>query len=58
MSAQTIRIDFDVVLLGQTTEADHIDNARDLAELLFQNPILGGLQIGERVALAHDLVPE
>ena len=54
--AQAIGIDLDVVLFGQAAETDHVDHARNLPELLFQNPILRGLQVGKRVALTHNLV--
>jgi hypothetical protein len=54
--AQAVGIDLDVVLLGQAAEPDHVDDAGNLAKLLLQDPILRGLQVGQRVALAHDLV--
>ena len=55
-AAQTIGIHVHVVLLGQPAEPHHVDHARHLAELLFQDPVLRGLEVRRGVVLAHHLV--
>ena len=57
VTAQAERIDFDMVLLGLAAVARDVDDPLNLLELTLQNPILGGLQILERVAIAHQPVP-
>ena len=55
-AAQAIGIHVHVILLGQAAEPHHVDHARHLAELLFQDPVLGGLEIRGGVVLADHLV--
>ena len=55
---ELIGVDLDVILLGVAAEADDVDDAGHLAELLLEDPVLRRLQVGERVALADDAVAE
>ena len=58
MTAQAERVDFDVVLLGLAAVARDVDDALNLLELTLEDPVFGGLQVLERVALADESVAE
>ncbi len=51
-------VDLHVVLLGLAAVARDVDDALHLLELALEDPVLGGLQVLERVALADDAVAE
>src|SRR5713101_3715288 len=50
LALEPVWIDFHVVLLDLAAEAHHVDDPGDLLDLLLQDPVLGRLQFGERVA--------
>ena len=56
--AKPVGVYLDVVLLSQTAEAHHVDDARNLLELPLQNPVLGRLQVLQRVSLPNDAIAE
>ena len=58
LAAQPVGVDLDVVLLGLAAEARDVDDALDLLELALEDPVLGRLQVPERVALAAERVAE
>ena len=51
---ELLRIDVDVVLLGQSAEARHVDHARHRLELLFEHPVLDFLFREQVVVRAFD----
>ena len=53
LPAQAVGVDLDVVLLRLAAEARDVDDAGHLLELPLEDPVLGGLQVLERVALAR-----
>ena len=55
---ELIGVDLDVILLRVAAEADDVDDAGHLTELLLEDPVLRRLQVGQRVALADDAVAE
>ncbi len=57
-AAQAERVDLDVVLLRLAAVARDVDDALHLLELALEDPVLRGLQIAERVALADHAVAE
>ena len=58
VALESVRIDADVKLLGLATEAGHVDDARNLSPLALEDPVLGRLELHERVALAFERVAE
>jgi hypothetical protein len=58
VTAEPVGVDLDVVLLGLAAVARDVDDALHLLELALEDPVLGGLEILERVALADDAIPE
>ena len=58
VSPQAEGVDVHVVLLGLAAEADDVDDARHLLELALEDPVLGGLEVPQRIALADDAISE
>ena len=58
LAAQPVGVDPHVVLLRFAAEGDDVDDAGNLLELAFEDPVLRRLQVEQRVALADDVVAE
>src|SRR5260370_24182383 len=56
VSDQFVRVEIDVKLLGRTTKAHYIDDAGDLFELSFENPVLRHLELHHAMVLANQLI--
>ena len=54
---QAKRVDLDVVLFGLAPITRDVDDPLNLLELTLENPVFGGLQVLEGVALADQSVP-
>ena len=57
VTPEPVRIDVDVEFLCLTTEPDHVDDAGHLAELPFEDEVLRGLQLRQRVTSSLQRVP-
>ena len=57
VTPEPVRIDVDVEFLCLATEPDHVDHAGHLAELPFEDEVLRGLQLRQRVTSSLQRVP-
>src|SRR5215469_3055937 len=54
LSAKSGGINLDVIFLGFSAETRDVDHARNAAKLPLKDPVLGSLEVSDRVTLAAD----